>query len=75
MLVEADEFTLSLHGAGSNQLTTADAFAAVTVISGSGEFADITLNLGETALIPAQRTLSVVPTSSELSYLVARPGC
>jgi hypothetical protein len=33
------------------------------------------LNLGETALIPAQRTLSVVPTSSELSYLVARPGC
>ena len=74
ILVDAAEFSLTLHGAATRTLTTTDAFAAVTVIAGEGRFADADLALARTALIPAGRTVDVTPKTSDLRYLVAAPG-
>ncbi len=74
VLVDADEFTLILHGADTPTLTTFNAFAAVTVIAGKGRFAGVELILGRTALIPAGREITVLP-AADLRFLVAAPGC
>ena len=74
VLVDAAEFTLTLHGVGTSRLTTTDAFAAITVISGEGSFADVDLTLAQSALIPAGRALTVTPRTRDLRYLVAAPG-
>jgi mannose-6-phosphate isomerase len=74
LLVDAAEFSLTLHGADTTTLVTADAFAAVTIISGEGSFADVNLTLAQTALVPAERTLAVTSATADLRYLVAAPG-
>ena len=74
-LVDAEEFSLVLHGAETNSLQTTDAFAAVTVIAGEGRFAGLDLSLAQTALIPAGRDIEILPAGEDLRFLEARPGC
>lgn len=74
LLVDAHEFTLTLHGADTLTLTTLDAFAAVTVIAGEGRFAGVEMEVGQTALIPAGRQIPVLPAAESLRFLVAAPG-
>lgn len=74
-LIEADEFSLTLHGEETDLLTTAAAFAAVTVLDGGARFADAELGPGGSALIPAGRRVPVTATRAGLRYLVAEPGC
>jgi len=74
LLVDSAEFTLTLHGVDTSSLTTTDAFAAITIISGEGSFADVDLTMAQSALIPAGRTLVVTPGTADLRFLVAVPG-
>jgi mannose-6-phosphate isomerase len=74
LLVDAEEFTLTLCGAESDSLSTAQAFAAVTVIAGAGKFAGVELDMAQTALIPAGRDIHITAAGADLRYLVAAPG-
>ena len=74
LLVDAEEFTLTLYGAESASLSTAEAFAAVTVIAGAGEFAGVELDMAQTALIPAGRDIDITASGADLRFLVSAPG-
>lgn len=74
VLVDVDEFTLTLYGGEPRLLAAGDRFAAVTVIGGAARLGDWDLTAGQSALIPAGRGVRVAPTAAALRYLVAAPG-
>jgi mannose-6-phosphate isomerase len=74
VLVQADEFRLTLYGAEPRQLGSR-AFLALTIIAGSARLHDVELAVGDTALIPAGRQVALQPSDPSLRLLVAEPTC
>ena len=74
VLVEADSFRLTLFGSGSRNLGS-EVFAAVTVVSGAARLGDVSLAVGDSALVPANRRVDLRPEDPSLQFLVAAPVC
>ncbi len=74
VLVEAAAFRLTLFGEGP-RLLGSEVFAAVTVVAGAARLGDVCLGAGDSALVPADRQVSLRPADPSLQYLVAEPVC
>ncbi len=74
VLVEADSFRLTLFGGGPRFLGS-EVFCAVTVVAGAARLGDVSLEAGDSALVPANRQVAVRPEDPSLQYLVAEPVC
>ena len=74
VLVEAAAFRLTLFGEGP-RLLGSEVFAAVSVVAGAARLGDVCLGAGDSALVPADRQVSLRPADPSLQYLVAEPVC
>ena len=74
VLVESCAFRLTLFGEGE-RLLGSEVVAAVTVVAGSARVGGVDLAAGDSALVPADRRVSLRPAGPSLRYLVAEPAC